>query len=204
VNRLTEKDEIGAFKTSGNERQQLLAIARSALEARVRGERAPDLPAGPSRLSSGVFVTVYCDGALRGCLGTIAARVRVTEAVARLAADVSTEDFRFPPLQPSELARVTIDLSVLTPTEIVANAEAIEVGRDGLIVEQGSRRGLLLPQVAVEHGWDRETFLDQTCVKAGLPTSAWRNGATIRRFQAEVFGEDAVEAGHRPAGPRPR
>ena len=132
---------------------------------------------------------MHCDGALRGCLGTVAEHVRLSEAVARLGADVSTEDYRFTPLQPPELPRVTIELSVLTPTEIVTDPETIEIGRDGLIVEQGNRRGLLLPQVAVEHDWDRETFLDQTCVKAGLPSSAWRHGATIRRFQAEVFGE---------------
>lgn len=175
--------------TPDDERQRLLAIARSALEARVCGEPAPDVPALAARMASGVFVTVHCDGALRGCLGTVSERVRLTEAVARLAADVSTEDFRFAPLQPSELARVTIDLSVLTPTEVVVDPETIEVGRDGLIIEQGGRRGLLLPQVAIEHGWDRETFLDHACIKAGLPATAWRHGATIRRFQAEVFGE---------------
>ena len=175
--------------TPPDERRRLLAIARAALEARVRGERAPAAPADAGATSSGVFVTVHCDGALRGCLGTVADEVRVPDAVARLGADVATEDFRFAPLRPPELPGVTIELSVLTPPEIVTNPESIEVGRDGLIVEQGHRRGLLLPQVAVEHDWDRETFLDQTCVKAGLPASAWRHGATIRRFQAEVFGE---------------
>lgn len=171
------------------ERQQLLAIARRALEARVRGERAPSLPPHPSRATSGVFVTIHCDGALRGCLGTVAADDDLSQVVARLAADVATEDFRFPRLQPSELARTTIDLSLLTPAEVVRDPETIEVGRDGLIVEQGNRRGLLLPQVPVEHEWDRETFLNQTCVKAGLPSSAWRQGATVLKFQAEVFGD---------------
>jgi AmmeMemoRadiSam system protein A len=181
--------------TPHDERQWLLAIARSALDARVRGERAPDVPAHASRVVSGVFVTVHCDGALRGCLGTVSARVRLSEAIARLAADVSTEDLRFAPLQPSELPRVTIDLSVLTPAEVVVDPETIEIGRDGLIIEQGNRRGLLLPQVAVEHGWDREVFLDHACLKAGLPTTAWRCGATIRRFQAEVFGETPSPTG---------
>jgi AmmeMemoRadiSam system protein A len=171
-----------------NERRLLLAIARSALEARVRGERAPEVARSSGSIASGVFVTVHCDGALRGCLGTVT-DVHLVEAVARLAADVSTEDFRFAPLRPQELPRVAIDLSVLTPAEIVIDAETIEIGRDGLIIELGNRRGLLLPQVAVEQQWDRETFLNQACVKAGLPSSAWRHGATIRRFQAEVFGE---------------
>ena len=174
---------------SSDDRQRLLTIARRALEARVRGERPPAIAEWPSEIASGVFVTVHCDGALRGCLGTIADDVRLGEAVARLAADVSTEDFRFARLQPAELPRVAIELSVLTPAEIVTDPATIDVGRDGLIVEQGTRRGLLLPQVAVEHEWDRETLLNQTCIKAGLPSSAWRHGATIRRFQAEVFGE---------------
>jgi AmmeMemoRadiSam system protein A len=172
---------------ANDERRQLLAIARSALEARVRGERPPEIAAAPDALAAGVFVTVHCDGALRGCLGTVAGDVRLAEAVARLAAEVATEDFRFAPLRPADLPHMSLELSVLTPTEVVTDPESIELGRDGLIIEQGSRRGLLLPQVAVEHGWDRETFLGQTCVKAGLPSSAWRHGATIRRFQAEVF-----------------
>jgi AmmeMemoRadiSam system protein A len=143
----------------------------------------------PPGTASGVFVTVHCDGELRGCLGTLATEVRVADAVARLAADVSTQDFRFAPLLPAELPRVTIDLSVLTPAEVVTDPCTIEIGRDGLIIEHGKRRGLLLPQVATEQGWDRETFLDHACIKAGLPAAAWRHGATIRRFQAEVFAE---------------
>ena len=172
-----------------DERRQLLAIARRALDARVRRQEAPPVSTDVHVRGSGVFVTIHCDGQLRGCLGTLDERTPLADSVARLGADVATEDFRFPPITIAELPRVTIDLSVLTPPERVTNPETIQVGRDGLIVEQGSRRGLLLPQVATEHGWDRETLLDQTCVKAGLPSSAWRHGATIRRFQAEVFSE---------------
>ena len=173
-----------------DERRQLLAIARRALEARVRGYAAPPVADEVPVRAAGVFVTIHCDGALRGCLGTLDERTPLAASVARLGADVATEDFRFPRVTVAELPRVTIDLSVLTPPERVTNPENIEVGRDGLIVEQGNRRGLLLPQVATEHGWDRETLLEQTCVKAGLPATAWQHGATVRKFQAEVFAEE--------------
>ena len=174
---------------TAGDRSRLLALARSALEARVRGAPVPALPSEPAGTASGLFVTVRCDGHLRGCLGAIADDLDLLDAVSRLAADVATEDFRFARLLPAELPRVVIEVSVLSPAEIVADPSQIVVGRDGLIVEQGRSRGLLLPQVPIEHGWDRETFLEQTCVKAGLPSSAWRHGATIRRFQAQVFHE---------------
>lgn len=171
-------------------RRQLLMLARRALEARVRGERAPRVPPELDVPAFGVFVTIYCTGDLRGCLGTLDAHERLGEAVVRLAADVAREDHRFVPVSLDELAEITLDLSILTPAELVSDPFVIEVGRDGLIVEQGRRRGLLLPQVATEHGWDRETLLAQTCLKAGLPPDAWQHSATIFRFQAEVFGED--------------
>jgi AmmeMemoRadiSam system protein A len=177
---------------TNSERRELLALARAALEAQVCGEARPELPLHLNRPAAGLFVTIYCDGALRGCLGTLDGQERLADAVLRLAADVSHQDYRFAPLVASELPRVVIDLSVLTPAVRVSNPLSITIGTDGLIVEQGSRRGLLLPQVAAEHGWDRETFLSQTCVKAGLSPDAWRRGATISCFQAEVFGESEL------------
>jgi AmmeMemoRadiSam system protein A len=178
-------------------RTRLLALARQALEARVRGQCAPLVAADLNRQASGVFVTVHCRGELRGCLGTLDARERVGEAVARLAGDVSSEDVRFRPLSIAELDDVSIDVSVLTPAEVVHDPTSIDIGRDGLIVQQGSRKGLLLPQVATEHGWDRVAFLAQTCIKAGLPADAWQHGATVLRFQADVFGEaDEATTGH--------
>ena len=175
-------------------RQRLVALAREALIARVRNEPPPAVPADLDALPAGVFVTVYCGGQLRGCLGTLDPGDPLAEAVVRLAADASCEDHRFAPIAVRELDAVTVSLSVLTPSEPVVDPATIEVGRDGLIVEQGRRRGLLLPQVAVEHGWDRETFLAQTCVKAGLAPDAWRRSATVRRFRADVFGEPAAGA----------
>ena len=167
----------------------LVALARSALEARVRTERLPAVPTGVDVPAAGLFVTIYCAGSLRGCLGTIDLDGQLGPALVQLAADVGCEDYRFAPIAARELPDVTMSLSVLTAAERVTNLNAIEVGRDGLIIEQGRRRGVLLPQVATEHGWDREMFLRQTCVKAGLAPDAWQNGATVFRFQAEVFGD---------------
>jgi AmmeMemoRadiSam system protein A len=175
-------------------RAQLLSLARAAVEARVRGERPPDVPSHLELPASGVFVTIHCRGELRGCLGTLDSGERVGTAVQRLAAEVCTSDYRFPPVRPAELRDLTVDISVLTPPQRVDDPNEVVVGRDGLIVQQGARKGLLLPQVAPEHGWDRETFLAQTCVKAGLPPGAWRHGAEVLRFEAEVFAEDAGPA----------
>ena len=171
------------------ERRELLALARCALDARVRGRPLPPTPQHLNHPAAGLFVTIHCDGALRGCLGTLDAREPLAEAVLRLAADVSHLDYRFTQLTMGELPRVVIDLSVLTPPVRLSDPLSITIGRDGLIAEQGSRKGLLLPQVAIEHSWDRETFLAQTCRKAGLMPDAWRHGATIYGFQADVFGE---------------
>lgn len=171
------------------DRSRLLALARRALVARVERLAPPDLPDELSLTAAGVFVTVYCRGELRGCLGAVEHVDRVAEFVRRLADDVAHADYRFEPLRVDELRDVTLDVSVLTAPQLVADPSEIVVGRDGLIVELGAKRGLLLPQVATEHGWNWETFLDHTCVKAGLERNAWRNGATVFRFEAEVFGE---------------
>ena len=171
------------------DRRRLLDLAREALVARIRRTTAPRPLDDLETPASGVFVTVHCGSDLRGCLGTLDAREPIAEAVARLAADVAHMDHRFEPIKEHEIVEVVIDLSVLTPPEIVDDPSDIVVGRDGLIVEHGASKGLLLPQVAAEHGWDRETLLAQTCLKAGLAPDAWRTGATIFRFEAEVFGE---------------
>jgi len=111
------------------------------------------------------------------------------KVVQECAVAAATEDPRFPPVSPGELPSLRVEVSVLTPLAPIL-PEEVEIGRHGLMVSQGGRRGLLLPQVPVEWGWDRETFLDQACVKAGLPPSAWRHGATLQAFTAEVFGEE--------------
>jgi len=179
----------------------LLGLARRSVAARVtggvrsrfsdpaaHGSENRDLTPLPS--ASGVFVTLKIAGQLRGCLGTLECRDLAADVV-RCAADAASEDPRFPPVTTTELPAVTIDVSVLGPLTCIDphNGDAIVIGRDGLVVEQGTRRGLLLPQVAAERGWNREQFLDHTCVKAGFQRDAWRHGATVYRFSAEVFGE---------------
>jgi AmmeMemoRadiSam system protein A len=180
---------------SADVRRQLLEYARSSLVARVAGGAPPE-PSGDLTVEGfGVFVTIHCRGDLRGCLGALDCADRLVESIVRLAGAVSCEDYRFRALSPAELAHTVIDVSVLTPPEPVTDFSTIEVGRHGLIVEHRGRRGLLLPQVAPEHRWDRDTFLAHTCLKAGLPPTAWQRDATVWRFEAEVFSERALVRG---------
>jgi uncharacterized protein len=171
------------------DRKRLLDLARSAVIARVRRDRPPGAPDDLNVPASGVFVTIHHRSQLRGCLGTLDPHEPVADAVIRLGGDVTHRDYRFEALRLEELNDVSIDVSVLTEPTLVGDPSEIVVGRDGLIVEQGRHRGLLLPQVAPEHNFDRDTFLAHTCLKAGLPADAWRHGATVYRFEAEVFGE---------------
>jgi AmmeMemoRadiSam system protein A len=140
--------------------------------------------------AAGVFVTIRTDTELRGCIGSLDPTRPLPDLVAHCAVAASFEDPRFPPLTEPELVLISLEISVLTPPELVLDPLQIEVGRHGLIVEHGRRRGLLLPQVPLEWNWDRETFLAETCLKAGLPPDAWQSAATLLRFEAEVFGED--------------
>jgi AmmeMemoRadiSam system protein A len=171
------------------DRARLLQLARHALVARVQGMSPPLAPADLNGPTFGVFVSVHRGDDLRGCLGTVEGRERLATAVVRLAGDVAHHDHRFAPIEPDEIDHVVIDLSVLTRPEPVEDPTEIIIGRHGVIVERGLERALLLPQVAPEHGWDRETLLARTCDKAGLAIDAWKHGAAIFRFEAEVFGE---------------
>jgi AmmeMemoRadiSam system protein A len=182
------------------DRRRLLGLARRALEARVR--RQP--PPGPERggaleAPASAFVSIHHRGELRGCLGRLGVRAALGETIAELAASVADSDPRFDPVSLVELAHLEIEISVLTPERVIRVIDEIEIGRDGVIVEQGPRRGLLLPQVATEQRWDRETFVSHACLKAGLPRDAWRRGAQVFVFEALVFGErelDGVSAPH--------
>jgi len=136
----------------------------------------------------GAFVTLHRDGRLRGCIGYIEPVKPLIRTVQEVAVKAAFEDPRFPPLTEDE--SVQIEISVLTPPEQVSDISSIEVGRDGLIVELGPRRGLLLPQVATEYGWDRQTFLENTATKAGLPPDAWKHPSVrLYKFSAEIFGD---------------
>ncbi len=178
---------------SNEDRRELLRLARDAIRRALSGGAAPSPPAlaDPS-LRAGAFVTVHMQGDLRGCIGQPAGDRLLSEVVAECAVAAATEDPRFPPLTIGELGEVQLEISVLGPITLVADYAEIEVGRHGLIVEQGFRRGLLLPQVASERGWGRETFLAHTCLKAGLKSDAWKSGAVFYKFEAEVFGEEPV------------
>jgi uncharacterized protein len=176
--------------TSEADRQRLLSIARLALTAHVTGEPMPEKEAHDALLRpAGAFVTLHLRGDLRGCIGHIEASEPLGRVVERCAVEAGTSDPRFPAVTPAELADIDIEISILGPLESISTLEHIEIGRHGLLVELGWRRGLLLPQVATEWKWNRETFLAQTCHKAGLPPDAWKTGALVWRFDAEVFGE---------------
>ena len=179
--------------TSHPDRQLLLRIARDAVVSHLGGALPADIePTALAGRRGGAFVTLHNRGGeLRGCIGHIEPDQFLPEVVARCAVAACSADPRFPAVALAELADLVIELSLLGPLEPIAGAEEIDIGRHGLAIEKGWRRGLLLPQVATEWKWDREAFLVHTCLKAGLPQDAWRQGARIWRFEAEVFGEDA-------------
>ncbi len=171
---------------------ELLRIARIAVKQWLLSGTLP--PGKPHRATllqpASVFVTIHVEGSLRGCIGRLEADLPLYRAVMELAVSAATRDPRFLPLRAEEAREARFELSVLSPSRRVAGAEAIAVGTHGLVVTRGHRRGLLLPQVAVEHRWDRETFLAETCRKAGLPPEAWREDDTlVESFTAQVFGE---------------
>jgi len=176
---------------SKEQQSRLLAIAREALSAAVQG-RMCDIHTrvdGPLSEPGAAFVTLMMDGDLRGCIGYTEAVIPLYKCVCECAASAALRDPRFTPVTPEELSRIEIDISVLTPLEEVSDISEIEVGRDGLVISHHGRKGLLLPQVATEYGWNSEQFLAQTCRKAGLPADAWKMGAKIYKFSAQVFGE---------------
>lgn len=172
-----------------------MRLAREAIVGHVQGipPPSPDPSDVLSRLA-GAFVSIHKQGDLRGCIGHIEANEPLGGVVARCAVAACSSDPRFPAVSASELPHLDIELSVLGPLERITGPDDFEIGRHGLVVEMGWHRGLLLPQVATEWNWDRETFLAQTCHKAGLARDAWKQGAAVWRFEAEVFGEAASPA----------
>jgi AmmeMemoRadiSam system protein A len=185
--------------TNDADRQLLLRLARDTIVAHVTGAQRP-VPPPDDVLSrhAGVFVTIHRDGHLRGCIGHVEPDERLATIIPRCAVSACSQDPRFPPVSPGELPAIDLELSLLGPLERIAGPEDVETGRHGLVVEMDNHHGLLLPQVAIEWGWDPQTFLAQTCHKAGLPGDAWKQSANLWRFEAEVFGEAAVsERGNR-------
>ncbi len=174
-------------------RKHLLAVAREAIAAHLglpphSGARLADPNGEPAQPT---FVTLSKNGALRGCIGHTDPSGTLEETVATCAVSAATGDPRFPPLHPSELPKVRIEISILSPPQPITDTRAIRVGTHGVIVSQGDCRAVLLPQVASERGWTPEALLTAACDKAGLRPDAWLFGAKIEVFTAEVFAEDA-------------
>jgi uncharacterized protein len=178
------------FSLTDDEKQYLRSVARLSIERALKGDEIvlPD-PVTPRMTERfGAFVTLKIRGCLRGCIGHIIGDQPLNTTVASMARCAALEDPRFAPLTFQEFAEAQIEISILSPFEKVEDPEKIEPGRHGLMVQKGFHSGLLLPQVAVEWGWDRETFLAQTCRKAGLPPDAWRSSKTVLYwFEAEIF-----------------
>jgi uncharacterized protein len=214
--------EFSPLEFSPEQRRSLLGIAHEAILCSMEHRPFADAPASAALSEPrGVFTTLYLSPAeisaetrgevrrdasigsglhrqphrqlqLRGCVGYAEPVAPLYRAVAETARAAAFEDSRFFPVTKQEVPRLEISLSVLSRLFPI-HPEAVEIGRHGLVISQGRRRGLLLPQVSTENNWDRETFLEQTCRKAGLPGDAWRNGACIEAFTAEVFSDADVE-----------
>lgn len=182
---------------SDDEEKTLLKLARSTLKMYLTQRKVPDptVAGGGYELTDklkgngAAFVTLTKRGRLRGCIGHVVAFETLYKSVISNAVSASTRDPRFPPMSAAEEKDVHIEISVMTPLKTITDVNEIKVGKHGIIIEKGFNRGLLLPQVATEYGWGRTEFLEHTCMKAGLPKDAWKKGATIQIFSAQVFGE---------------
>jgi uncharacterized protein len=185
------------WKLSKEDQGFLLSLARKTIFDHLHNQpvSAPEsLPEGSLLEKCGAFVTLTQENQLRGCIGYTAALKPLYETVMDCAISASTRDPRFVPLQAEELARTHIEISVLSPMFEVKDVNEIEAGKHGLMISRGNRRGLLLPQVATEYNLNREKFLDQTCLKAGLPPNSWKEpGTRIEAFTAFVFGDPKKE-----------
>jgi AmmeMemoRadiSam system protein A len=171
------------------ERLILLNLAHESIVTALERRETSLIPPSPHFSEPrGAFTTIYYQGLLRGCVGYVLPVVSLYRTVAETARAAAFEDTRFSPITLKEASALEISLSILSPMRAI-KPEEVEIGMHGLVVTQGGRRGLLLPQVPIEHHWDRVTFIEQTCQKAGLPRDAWQKGATLEAFTAEVFGD---------------
>ena len=178
---------------SKEEKVKLLEIAKLSIIEAVTGKRQffPNVTEEKLKENCGAFVTIKENNELRGCIGYIQAVKPLYETVKDVAKSAAVNDYRFNPVAENELDKLELEISVLTPLKKIKDINEIEVGKHGLVMKQGFNSGLLLPQVATEYNWDKETFLKETCRKAGLPQDAWKDKSTeIYTFSAEVFGEN--------------
>jgi AmmeMemoRadiSam system protein A len=177
---------------SKEEKIYLLKLARSTISHYLQTAKLPESSPQSEKLKEkfGVFVTLHKNEKLRGCIGYIEGIDELHTAIITMAHSAAFRDPRFPPVEDEEIKDLEIEISVLSPLKKIENIDEIKVGQHGLVIRQGISRGLLLPQVAPEWGWDRKEFLEQTCQKAGLPPNAWRDQQTeIFIFSAEIFSE---------------
>lgn len=186
------------FSLTGREKDALMKIARASVESAVRDRKMYMVgDTGFPRLNEarGAFVTLKEHGELRGCIGYITPMKSLAETVRDVAAYAAIEDSRFTPVTPQELPLLEYEISVMSPVRRVLDVREIKVGKHGLIMKQGDTEGILLPQVPMEEHWNRDTFLQETCLKAGLPREAWKDDETdIFMFTALVFGEHSPDA----------
>ncbi len=190
----TEKSEENLLTL--DEKRKLMHIARTTIENVVRGEPITEFDVSEPRLleDRGAFVTIHRHGKLRGCIGYIIGVKPLYQTVREVAESAALRDPRFNPVRPQELGDLDLEISALSVPRIITNVEEIQIGVHGIIMRKGYHQGLLLPQVATEYGWDRKTFLEHTCLKAGLPTDAWKDKDTeIQIFSAEVFSEEEIK-----------
>jgi uncharacterized protein len=185
------------LKLTDAQKKDLLLAARYTVQGDLFAGKTdgtfPTLQENVFGQKFGMFVTVTIEGELRGCIGYIEGVKALRDAVKDMARQAAFHDPRFYPLTKEEYPAIDIEISVLYPVEAVNDFTQIQVGRDGLIMERGHNKGLLLPQVATEYGWSREEFMNQTCRKAGMESFCWENGAKVLKFEAEVFNEKSFK-----------
>ena len=174
------------------QRKELLELARTSISEYIQEDQVPDHKLEDPVFShlSGVFVTLKSEDQLRGCIGYIKRDLPIYHAVQEIAVAAATSDPRFPPITLEELDKVSIEISILSPLNRIIDLDQIVVGTHGLVIFHDGHQGVLLPQVAVEHEWDRETFLENLCEKADLDPTCWMDEPVIYTFTAVVFEEN--------------
>ena len=180
-----------SFSLLDSEKEYLKDLVRTAIRTKLDGQDDAPIPEPPTlKLKSplGAFVTLKIDGRLRGCIGNLQGAGELYRTVWNMSRAAAFNDPRFSSLSGDEFDKLDVEISVLSTVEPCPDVNEIRVGRHGLVIQRGSQSGILLPQVPVEWGWDRERFLAQTCVKAGLKPDAWQKvGTNVFWFEAEVF-----------------
>ena len=178
-------------RLSSEDKNLLLQIAREAIVLYIENGATPrlDTPNPGLQEKRGCFVCVKINGKLRGCIGNFISDKPLYQLVQEMAISAATRDPRFYPMKKADLAQFDLEISVLTPLRKISSIEEIQVGVHGLYIEKNYSRGVLLPQVAIEYGWDRDTFLSQTSMKAGMNPDDWKEGADIYIFSADVFNK---------------